>query len=195
MEQLTVIFLGPQGSGKGTQVDLLSTHLKQMDTRPVGVFSMGKTLRDFCAKEGYSQKLVRNSLEHGEMQPDFLVTTLLGNFLTEHVVGSQHLITDGFPRTITQAKDFDSITACYGLTRPKVVYLRLDENTSVERLTKRGREDDNEAAIRHRLNWYREQVVPALQYFRESPLYEVCEIDGNQSIEKVHADIVAALTQ
>ena len=77
MNQLTVIFLGPQGSGKGTQVDLLADYLKKMDTRPVGVFGMGKMLRDFCTKEGYSQKLVRESIERGEMQPDFLVTTLL----------------------------------------------------------------------------------------------------------------------
>ncbi|MBC7836877.1 nucleoside monophosphate kinase [Acetobacteraceae bacterium] len=191
MNQQTVIFLGPQGSGKGTQLELLKQHLNKSDPdRKVVHFDMGAAFRGFRDTEGYSQAIVKDSLARGEIQPDFLATALFGNFLIENLKGNEHLLLDGFPRTLAQVEEYNSAIKFYNRGTSTVLHLNLSEAASIERLMKRGRHDDTEELIRHRLAWYQEQVIPALNYFRANPLYRVMEVNSDQPIETVHQDIV-----
>lgn len=96
---------------------------------------------------------------------------------------------DGFPRTLLQAEMLDTALGFYHLYPLKVILLELNEAKAVERLVKRGREDDTETAIRERLRWYREEVEPIIDYYRKKPGHVVITINADQSVEAVHGDI------
>lgn len=64
----------------------------------------------------------------------------------------------------------------------------------MDRLKGRGRFDDNNEDIEARLKWYETDVMPAINFYRDNPKYNFLEIDGEQTIEKVHQDILSKLT-
>jgi adenylate kinase family enzyme len=73
------------------------------------------------------------------------------------------------------------------------VHLNVSRKWSDDRLLARGREDDRTLAkINKRLDWFEKDTMPAIEYFRESRFYKFIEVNGEQPIEKVHADIVSA---
>jgi adenylate kinase family enzyme len=193
VEQLTVIFLGPQGSGKGTQVDLLTNYLKQHDTRPVVLFSMGTALREFSGHRGYTQDIVSESLARGELQPLFLASALLAEYLVENVKNEEHLIVDGFPREENQIAVFDSAIHFYRRRMPVVFNVMVSDAVATERLTKRGRSDDEAESIKKRLAWSREHTQKVLEWFKHNPAYQYHDIAGERSVEDVHKEIMAAL--
>jgi adenylate kinase family enzyme len=82
--------------------------------------------------------------------------------------------------------------AAIGL-KPHVVYVNVGDAWARERLIARKRVDDTEADITVRLGWYETQVKPTVEFYRAHPSYHLVEINGEQSIEKVHADIVRAI--
>jgi guanylate kinase len=169
---MAIILMGPQGSGKGTQLALLRDHFESKQ-EPVLTVETGKAFRVFVEGKGHTYDMVRESLMRGERQPDFLASLLWENFFVEHIKGNEHLVMDGFPRTLLQAE--------------------LDESKAVERLLKRGRADDTESAIRERLRWYREEVEPIIGYYQKKPGHVVLPINADQSIEVVQRDILQAL--
>ena len=63
----------------------------------------------------------------------------------------------------------------------------------MERLLGRGRIDDNHDDIKTRLGWYETDVVPAIDFYKNNPKYNFIEINGEQTIEKVHQDILGKL--
>ena len=95
MHRLTILFMGPQGSGKGTQLELLKDILAKKGEMPVHSLETGKAFRSFMRGERLTHRLVRESLGRGERQPDFLATFLLGSLCIEHINGNEHLIIDG----------------------------------------------------------------------------------------------------
>jgi len=107
--------------------------------------------------------------------------------------GNEHLITDGFPRTEDQAHVLDSAMRFYERKQPTVLHITLSEGEAMKRLTKRGRSDDTEAGIRERLQWNREQAMPLNDWFKKNSLYRFLEIDGDRSVEDIHADILNKL--
>jgi adenylate kinase family enzyme len=81
----------------------------------------------------------------------------------------------------------------YKREKPTVIYINVSRKWSEERLLSRGRSDDRSlSGITKRLNWFEEDTLPAIEYFRTNLLYRFIEVDGEQSIEKVYADIIAA---
>jgi adenylate kinase len=191
MPQQTLIFLGPQGSGKGTQLQLFKDYLQSADQgRRVVHYDSGAALRAFKDTEGYTQGMVRESLAKGEIQPDFLAVTLFGNAFVRDMTGNEHVLLDGFPRTISQAHIFETAMRFYKRDKVMVINLDLSEPVVTQRMLKRGRQDDTEVGIRTRLAWYRAHVVPMLEYCKSNPLYDVLDINGDQAIERVHEDIV-----
>jgi adenylate kinase len=193
VDQHTIIFLGPQGSGKGTQVDLLGNYLREKDDRPVAVFSMGRALREFASQGGYAQRIVGESLARGELQPLFLASALLAQYLVKNVKNDEHLIVDGFPREENQISVFDSAIQFYKRTKPVVLNINISDEVATTRLMKRGRSDDEAESIKKRLAWSRLQGQTVLDWFNHNPEYEYHKISGEQSIEEVHQDILSAL--
>ncbi|MDB5224461.1 MAG: adk, adenylate kinase, adenylate kinase [Candidatus Adlerbacteria bacterium] len=194
VEQITTIFLGPQGCGKGTHIEKLAAFLQEKDpSRKVATFGMGNSLRMFADQTGFTQEKVRGSLLRGELQPLFLVSSMLADFFIKECSDSEHIIVDGFPREEQQIPVFDSAVQFYGRQNPTLVYITISDEVALERLLKRGRSDDTEDKIKKRLQWTREQMQGILDWFKAHPEYRVLEINGEQSIEAVHQDILKAM--
>ncbi|HVZ75864.1 MAG TPA: nucleoside monophosphate kinase [Candidatus Paceibacterota bacterium] len=194
MEPLTAIFLGPQGCGKGTHAELLEAHLQKNDpSRQVLYFSAGKQLRAFVEEKSYTADLNRSIIDKGGLLPTFLSVHVFADQLMREMKGNEHLLIDGFPRTEDQVPILDSALRFYKREQPVVVYINISDEEAVRRLLKRGRADDTEEGIRARLAWTREHMEPILAWFRGNAAYRVAEINGERSIEEVHADVDKAL--
>ena len=74
-----------------------------------------------------------------------------------------------------------------------MIYLQVDEQVSVRRLSSRGRDDDTPSAIAYRLKQFHKATVPMIDFFNTHKRYNVHEIDGGQHVEKVKDDIFTAL--
>ena len=194
MTQQTLIFLGPQGSGKGTQVELLKNFLTENDPgRPILYFEAGRFLREFAKGDGYVEKRVNEILLGGNFVPTFITTYLMSQYFVGSMTGEEHLIVDGFPRELEQAYVFDTAVKFYSRPSPTLLNITLPEEESVKRLLKRGRADDTEEGIRSRLAWNEKQVNPVIEWFRQNPRYRALDIDGNHTVEEVHQDILQQL--
>lgn len=195
MQPRTIIFIGPQGSGKGTQIEKLHTTLKQADpARPVVDIQTGRRFRALAAKgEGYTERHVSKTLDSGVLQPLFLSVSLWADAMREHVDDNCHVLIDGFPRTIDEAHVLESALAFYKRSQIEVVNLDTPEAVVEERMQERAREDDTPESIEARLAWYRNEVLPVIDYYRNREGATVYDIDGTASIEEVAVSIQKTL--
>lgn len=191
----TVIFIGPQGSGKGTQIEKLDQILHAKDpTRRVVDIQTGRRFRAMAASgEGYTEKHIQDTLNTGILQPLFLSTVLWGDAMRTHLDDDCHLLIDGFPRVIDEAKVLESALSFYHRSPIDIINLDTPEAVVRERMIGRARPDDTVESIEERLKWYREQTLPVVEYYRSRLNTKVHDIDGTASIEDVHASILSAL--
>jgi adenylate kinase len=195
MQPHTAIFIGPQGSGKGTQIALLSRIMRARDPeRRVVDIQTGRRFRALAAKrEGFTEEKVFETLETGRLQPLFLSAVLWGDAFHHHVDPECHLLMDGVPRTVSEAQVLESALAFYRRDHLTIINLATDEAVVRERMQKRARPDDTPSSIETRLAWYREETLPVLAYYRHRPHTTVVDLDGTGSIEEVHTAILNAL--
>lgn len=195
MQPLTVIFVGPQGSGKGTQIAKLKEILETKDARRRVVdIQTGRRFRALAAKqETFAEQKVARTLDSGSLQPDFLVAVLWGQAMLDQLDDKSHLLIDGFPRTIAQVPDLEDALKFFGRTQVEVINLVTPEEVVRARMESRARADDTAESIEERLRWYREDTLPVLEHYRNRPHTTVHDIDGTQDIEGVHTAIVEAL--
>jgi adenylate kinase len=192
MQPKTIIFVGPQGSGKGTQIELLREVLKKKDTehRVVDI-QTGRRFRALAAKgEGYTEKKMHETLNTGVLQPLFLSVVLWGDAFHHHVDPECHLLIDGFPRTVNEARVLESALSFYKRDELTIVNLETSEEVVRRRMMERARPDDTEESIEERLRWYREETAPVLAYYREREGATVFDCDGTKSIQEVHDEIL-----
>lgn len=195
MHTQTIIFIGPQGSGKGTQIQLLKNVLKHKypNERVVDI-QTGRRFRALAAKgEGYTETHVQETLDTGILQPLFLSVVLWGDAFLHHVDPECHLLVDGFPRTVNEARVLESALMFYERNHVTVINLETPEDVVCARMEERARPDDTPESITARLTWYREETLPVLAYYRERMHTTIIDCDGTQSIEAVHGQIIAAL--
>lgn len=192
---VTIIFIGPQGSGKGTQIEKLDTVLTKHDpTNRVIDIQTGRRFRALAMKgEGYTEKHVQETLDSGVLQPLFLSVVLWGDAMREHLDDTSHVLIDGFPRTVPEATVLESALSFYKRTHLTIINLETPEAVVRARMLDRARQDDTVDSIEARLRWYREETVPVLAYYRNRPQTQVFDIDGTDSIEGVHRQIITAL--
>lgn len=189
----TVIFIGRSGCGKGTQADLLKERIHERDVSKKHILYVetGEKFRQFIRGYSFSSKLSKTIYESDALQPAFLATLMWGGILLEELEENMHLFVDGAPRSLPEAKTLDTAMKFYKRERPTVVHINVGRKWSEARLLTRGRMDDaNLSKIDKRLDWFDEQVIPALDYYRTNPDYRFIEIDGEQTIEQVFSDLV-----
>lgn len=194
MSPQAFIFIGRSGSGKGTQVTFLKERLSEASSMPVLYIETGDKFRHFIAEEGMSQVLSREIYAKDIRQPDFLACFMWSEALIEDMKTPSHVIFDGTPRSLTEARLLDTALSFYGFNPVQVIYLNVSREWSKERLLARGRQDDKtEEKINKRLDWFDADVMPAIEYYRSSKNHRFLDVNGEQEIEKVAADIKAGL--
>tara|TARA_B100001989_G_scaffold190785_1_gene139817 strand:- start:849 stop:1448 length:600 start_codon:yes stop_codon:yes gene_type:complete len=195
MKATTVIFIGPQGSGKGTQIELLDKVLTEKDPlRRIVDIQTGRRFRAMTAKrETYAERKVSRTLDTGQLQPDFLTHLLWGQAMLEQLDPKSHLLVDGFPRTVAQAEVLEEALDFFERDNVHIINLDTPEDVVRARMKGRARDDDTDESIETRLKWYREDTLPVLDYYRVRPDTQVHDLDGTDTIEGVHSQILKAL--
>ncbi len=192
MNPITVLFFGTQGAGKGTQVKMLLERLRSQSERSVITIDMGQHLRNLRDTGTYTGKLVGTVIDAGERMLDFMPIYLQTKVFVDGFTGEEHIVADGLARGSDQTRAFDDMMKFYG-RELHVINLVISDDTAVTRLLARGRNDDTEQGIRNRLAWTKTDVMPQLELL-ESRGRTIHTIDGEQSIEAAHADILSALS-
>lgn len=195
MEPITVIFIGPQGSGKGTQIEKLTKVVTEKDPiRRVVDIQTGRRFRSLAAKhETFAERKIATTLDMGALQPDFLTYILWGQAMLDQLDPKSHLLIDGFPRTVAQSEVLEEAFSFYERTNLQVINLDTPEDVVRKRMLERARTDDSEESIETRLRLYREDTLPVLTYYRRRPDTVVHNLNGTDSIEGVHQQILKAL--
>jgi adenylate kinase len=212
---MNVMLIGAQGSGKGTQAQLLE---EQLNLKPC---ASGELLRDAIARETALGKAAKPYYDKGDLVPDELVARLILERLQE-LDGANGIILDGFPRTIAQAKILDELLAQVGQRINAIIYLDVPRQELLDRLSGRylcrahnhvwnikthptkvpnvcdydgselyQRVDDTSERIAHRLDIFFNETIHLIEYYKEQN--KLIHVDGNQSIEEVHEQIMANL--
>jgi adenylate kinase len=193
MQIQTFVFFGQVGSGKGTQVKLLIDFLKTKDGLESVYAGTGDGFRKLLSTESYTSNLIKDSMNRGELQPDFLTTSIFTNILINSLNEEKHLFADGYPRTISQSQSFEAMMKFYKREKIKIIYIEVGKEEAMKRNLLRARHDDTEEGLLKRFNEYVNNVVPSMDYFKDKEDYEIYTINGEQSVEDVHKDIIKAL--
>ncbi|NJR58259.1 MAG: adenylate kinase [Cyanobacteria bacterium CRU_2_1] len=175
-----LIFLGPPGAGKGTQAHVLAQYCN------IPHISTGEILRSAVAQRTELGQKAQAYMDKGELVPDHLMLELVRDRLSyqDATVG---WILDGFPRTVAQAKFLDVLLQEVDQACDYVVNFDVPDEILVDRLLSRGRKDDMEEVVRHRLEVYRQQTAPLIDFYHDRD--QLVTVDGNQSVETVNAEL------
>jgi adenylate kinase len=183
-EAMRLTLIGPPGSGKGTQATRVATHLR------VPAIHVGALLRRQAADATALGTASRPFLDRGDLVPDQLVTQMVLDRLDQPDCANGFVL-DGFPRTVPQAEVLDRHLAARGVALDAACYLEVPDEELRRRLGGRGRTDDSEQVVRHRLAVFMTHVGPLLQYYRDRGLLVV--VDAVGPVEVVSGRILAAL--
>lgn len=188
---MRIILLGPPGAGKGTQAKLL------VEKWGVPQLSTGDILRSAIANKTPIGLAAKEIMDRG----DYVSDEIVNGIVSERLDGEDcrnGFILDGFPRTIPQAEALDRMLAEKQMALQAVVEITADANELVGRIQKRARDggvargDDNEDVLRKRLEVYREQTAPLVDYYRRRGLLKT--VDGMQPVNEVNAAIERAVS-
>ena len=183
-----LIFLGPPGSGKGTQAQILTKKLNYIH------ISIGDLLRENISNQTDLGKLASKYVSSGELVPDDLIIDLVNSSIVDlqsKESSSKGVILDGFPRTINQATALENKIKELNVFIKSVVYLDISDEKILSRLLNRGRDDDEPELIRNRLDVYRNQTEPLLVFYDERKLLN--SINGDQELDDVNNNIMNVL--
>ncbi len=203
---MKLIFIGPQGSGKGTQAKIISKKFS------IAHISTGELLR---STKGKLKQQTDKYMNKGKLIPDKLMIKILEQRIKKKDC-KKGFILDGFPRNIKQAKKLDKITSI-----DKVIEIKISDKQAIKRLEGRRicpicganynivtspkpkqqekcdkcgsklikRKDDTKTSIKKRLTIYHKKTEPILDYYKD----KVIKINGQQSIDKVTKNIMKNL--
>lgn len=210
-----LVLFGPPGVGKGTQAERLKDELR------IAHVATGDLFRDNLKRETELGKLARSYMDRGALVPDEVTIGMVRERLKE--VDTQNgVLFDGFPRTVAQAEALDNLLGERGGRIEKVLFIHAPDGVLLDRLGNRWtcqkcgavynlnskppkvagvcdvcggelyqRPDDNLETQRKRIEVYAAQTAPLIDYFDHKGM--LARIDGQQPIEKVTADVRAAI--
>ncbi len=205
---MRVVFLGPPGSGKGTQAQILAQKLG------IPQVSTGDLLREAVSDNTPTGRKAKVYMDKGELVPDSIVIALV----RERIKDEHQFILDGFPRNVQQAEKLDELLSQMKLPLNSVMNIEVPLPKLVERLSGRltcsqcnaifhvqynppkkegicdvcggqlyQRSDDTEAAITQRFETYKKQTEPVITYYKEKGT--LINVDGTRTIEEISRDI------
>ena len=187
---MRLILLGPPGAGKGTQAQrLVAKHgIVQLST--------GEMLRA-AVKAGTPVGLrAKDIMDRGDLVPDEIVVAIVSDRIDEPDARNGFIL-DGFPRTVAQAEALEKMLAEKGLRLDGVIELKVDEDILIKRIESRIaemrargealRKDDDPEVLKSRLEVYRRQTAPLIDYYRQKGTLRA--VDGMAPIDDVTAAI------
>ncbi len=178
-----ILLLGPQGSGKGTQAQLLSAHLG------IPALSMGQLCRDEVASGSELGKEIETIINDGRLVPDVVALQLLKRRLEQEDARGGYIL-DGYPRNDAQLKAYGELKA-----PTDVIVISVPREESMKRLQKRaeleGRADDTPELIARRLDIYESETLPVIDRYAQEGIVRM--IDGVGSVDAIAAAIKASL--
>ena len=177
---MNLILFGPPGAGKGTQARYLVKKLNGFQV------STGDMLRDEIKKDTEIGKKIINDMNDGKFVSDEIVNELIRNVIYDPKKKNK-LIFDGYPRSLSQAKNLDLIMSDSKQKINFIFFLNVNKDTIVKRIQKRKilekRLDDDSSTILKRYDTYMETTRPVLDFYSKNPNFY--EIDGSQEIDQI----------
>ena len=181
---MNVVIFGPPGAGKGTQAQNI---VKKFNLHQV---STGDLLRTEINNKSEIGKEIEEIISKGDFATDNIVNKLIKNIVFDPQKKDK-LIFDGYPRSLSQAKNLDSLLDSSNQKIDFIFFLNVDKNTIIKRIEKRKilekRSDDNLNTILKRYDTYMETTRPVLDFYSKNPNFY--EIDGSQEIEVISSKI------
>lgn len=201
---MNILLIGPQGSGKGTQARLL------IEKFGFFYFESGEFLRNIAEKNDHVKKM----LAEGTFMPDEEMASYASSYLDEKGL-YDNILFDGFPRSLRQYGVLKSWLRDKNTQISLVLVLKISEEETIRRLSARRkdpktgkiynlitdpppadvdentliqREDDKPDAIKKRLGWYKDLVLPLISELKKET--KVVEIDGERPIDEIQKDLV-----
>lgn len=172
-----IVIFGAPGSGKGTQSDLL---VKKYGFKHI---STGDVLRNEIKNGTELGQTAKGYIDKGQLIPDSLMIDILAS-VYDALCPCEGVIFDGFPRTIPQAEALKEMLAARGTEVAAMLELEVPDHMLLERLINRGktsgRADDNEATIKNRLEVYKSQTAPLIDWY---------ETEGKRNTVKGHGPL------
>lgn len=177
--------MGIAGSGKGTQGRLLN------DTNGFELIETGKILRRIAEEDSDRGRSIKKRLDDGQHMADEEITPLIEEELERLLDKTPHIIIDGYARRKSQAQDAIDLMRKLKISDVTVVNVEVTDEVARKRMESRRRHDDTQDAIQNRLDYFHNSVEPAIDHLATA--FKLVTINGEQSEEDVHKDIVKAL--
>ena len=185
---MNIILFGPPGAGKGTQAKYL---VKKINGFQV---STGDMLRNEINKNSEIGKKITDHMRDGKFVSDEIVNKLIKNVISDFK-NSKNLIFDGYPRSLSQAKNLNLLLDTSNLKIDYIFFLNVSKDTIIKRIEKRKilekRSDDNLDTLLKRYDTYMETTRPVLDFYSKNPNFH--EIDGSLEIDQITNKIDAFL--
>ena len=177
---MNIILFGPPGAGKGTQSKYLVNKLNAFQ------ISTGELLREEINKNSDIGKAIINDMNDGKFVSDEIVNKIIKNLISDPKKKNK-LIFDGYPRSLSQAKNLDILLKNSNQEIDLILFLNVDKNTIIKRLENRklieNRSDDQLDTIVRRYEKYMETTKPVLNFYSRNPNFK--EIDGSLEIDEI----------
>ena len=177
---MNIILFGPPGAGKGTQAKYLVKKINGFQ------LSTGDMLRDEIKKDSEIGKMIINDMSDGKFISDEIVNKLIKTLIFDPQKKNK-LIFDGYPRSLSQAKNLDLLLDSSNQTINHIFFLNVNKDTIIKRIEKRkvleNRSDDELETILKRYDTYMETTRPVLDYYSQNRNFH--EIDGTLEIDEI----------
>ena len=186
---MNIILFEPPGAGKGTQSKYLVNKLNAFQ------ISTGDLLREEIKNNSDIGKAITNDMKNGKFISDDIVNKLIENLISDPQKKNK-LIFDGYPRSLSQAKNLEILLKNSNQSIDLILFLNVDKETILKRLEKRkiieNRSDDEFDTIVRRYEKYMETTQPVLNFYSENPNFK--EIDGSLEIDEITRKIDSFIT-
>ena len=186
---MNVIIFGPPGAGKGTQANNL---VKKYNLYQI---STGDLLRSEVSNKTDIGRNIENIISKGDFATDEIVNELIQNVVSNPQKKNK-LIFDGYPRSLSQAKNLDLLLDNSNQKIDFIFFLNVNKDTIIKRIERRKilekRSDDDLSTILKRYDTYMETTRPVLDFY--SSRSNFYEIDGSEKIEVISSKIEQIIT-
>ena len=188
IRKVNLILFGPPGAGKGTQAKYLVNKFNGFQV------STGEILRNEIKKNSEIGKMIIEDMNDGKFVKDEIVNKLIKDVIFDPN-NKNRLIFDGYPRSLTQAKNLDLLLQNSDQKLDFIFFLNVNKDIIIKRIEKRKtlekRTDDDTETILKRYDTYMETTKPVLNFYNKNPNFY--EIDGTLEIGEITTKIEAFL--